>query len=1486
MPLAAGVRLGPYEILGLVGSGGMGEVYRARDPRLGREVAVKVLPESLTSDPDRLRRFEREARAVAALNHPNILTVYDVGTDAGRPYVVTELLEGETLGERLRKSALPLREAVETAVHVAHGLAAAHAKTIAHRDLKPANVFLTADGRVKILDFGLARWDGLSPEETTASGAREPGTALGTVGYMSPEQVRGGRGDHRSDIFSFGVLLYEMVSRRHPFRRTTGVETQAAILREEPLALSGLGLPEALERVMLRCLEKRPEDRFHSAHDLSLALQSIAGAPLTPLPPPSPSVSEAGPYPGLRPFTEEQRESFFGREAEVSALWEKLQRRKLLSLIGPSGVGKTSFVRAGLVPARPSGWRCVTATPGRRPFASLARALVPELASETEALQELVGFDDPDVAVRLVGRWRRRHAGALVIVDQLEELFTLNAPEVQASFAELLRRLCDESDVHVLLSLRDDFLFACHAHSDLAEVFTEVTPLGPLAGEALRRALVEPANREGYRFEDEALVDEMCGAVEGERGALPLLAFCAAELWERRDRERKLLTRAACEEIVGVAGALAQHAEATLERIGVERQGIVREIFRNLATAQGTRAACEREELLSIFPERRVAEEVLGALVDARLLTSYEDEAAEGTEEKQHHRIEIVHESLLKAWPRLVRWQTQDEEGAQLRDQLKQAALLWQQKGRSADLLWSGTSYQEFELWRTRYPGALTALEDQFAKAMADRALRMRRLRRAAVVTAFVVLSAVAAAIAVLRHQAEGARGRAAEAALRAEASKLVALGRLDLEVEPTATLAYARKSLAVHDSAEGRRLVMEALWKGPVARRLQVPPALAVEGGRVTPSPDGQLIARSGWGSVIQVFGADGRLVSTLSRNRNAARLRLVRFSDDSRRLATFASGDPDTVVWSVDGQEIARLHPGGEPRSFVGDEVVLLVEPRAGRNTFEYVAHRIGHPEGRPLALLVRDHPFDIDLPNSRVLFAKGRTVYSRPLGRDGGAGAETRVGEHEGPVADVNLSDATGRIVSVGDKKVIRVWSGRTHQLLSTRQGLDNDRLFWAPVLDGGGTRLAWSSLRESAVVVWDLAGPPNAEPLLIRSRGLVGDSGNAEFLPDGRWLVGSTGDGLAFWPAGLRWPRVLRGRGWGIGKVGFSPDSRLLVSCGGDGAGVWPLTPEGGRAHPISFESFYTCYGIAMDPGDDEVLVAATARAAFLAPLDGGAPRTLVRVPPRESICAVALDGRRWWAATAACYAPQVKDRLLHVIDRQTGEVRAFPLPGAEGEDARSGSVEALRFVSGGRLLSSGTAGLRRWDPETGRNEVLHPSSCGPMDASADGRWVAVACKPVEPGKLAQAAELALPPLRLQLLDVATGASRSIESHGTDIRSLAISPAGDFVATGDSSGVVRLGRTDGSEPHFLVGPGQVEGLAFSPDGQWLASTSGNDIRVWPMPDLSRPPLHTLPYELLMAKLDSLTNVRVVEDAASSTGYKLDVGPFPGWKDVPEW
>jgi serine/threonine protein kinase/tetratricopeptide (TPR) repeat protein len=278
---AAGTRLGPYEILAPLGRGGMGEVYRARDLRLEREVAVKVVPEELAQDPQRLARFEREAKAVAALAHPNILVLYDIGRQQGVPFAVTELLEGTDLRGRLGGAALPWREALQIGAAVADGLAAAHAKGIIHRDLKPANLFLTGDGRVKILDFGLARMEtpgaaGLETESYVPA-QTDPGTIVGTVGYIPPEQIRGLAVDARGDLFSLGCVLYEMLAGTRPFPGKTAGEITAAILRDEPPVLASLGadVPGEVEAVVRRCLAKEPAERFASARDLAAALRDV-----------------------------------------------------------------------------------------------------------------------------------------------------------------------------------------------------------------------------------------------------------------------------------------------------------------------------------------------------------------------------------------------------------------------------------------------------------------------------------------------------------------------------------------------------------------------------------------------------------------------------------------------------------------------------------------------------------------------------------------------------------------------------------------------------------------------------------------------------------------------------------------------------------------------------------------------------------------------------------------------------------------------------------------------------------------------------------------------------------------------------------------------------------------------------------------------------------------------------------------------------------
>jgi len=289
MPLPPHTRLGRYEILSQVGAGGMGEVYRARDGRLGRDVAVKVLPEAIAADPEAASRFAREARAVAALSHPNVLALFDVGEQDGTSFVVTELLYGETLRHRITDGPVPVRAAIDWAIQIAHGLAAAHDKGIIHRDLKPENLFVTRDGGLKVLDFGLALQVILpegSPDVTRLDdGYTSPGTVLGTVGYMSPEQARGQVVDHRADIFALGAIIFEMLSGRRAFQGRTSADTIAATVRDDPPELQGLNpsVPPGLVRIVQRCLAKDPAGRFHSSHDLALALDALShdkGAPL------------------------------------------------------------------------------------------------------------------------------------------------------------------------------------------------------------------------------------------------------------------------------------------------------------------------------------------------------------------------------------------------------------------------------------------------------------------------------------------------------------------------------------------------------------------------------------------------------------------------------------------------------------------------------------------------------------------------------------------------------------------------------------------------------------------------------------------------------------------------------------------------------------------------------------------------------------------------------------------------------------------------------------------------------------------------------------------------------------------------------------------------------------------------------------------------------------------------------------------------------
>jgi WD40 repeat protein len=1497
MPLAAGERLGPYEILGLLGSGGMGAVYRARDPRLGRDVAVKVVSTDAAPSAERLRRFEDEARAVAALSHPNVLAVFDVGTRGAEPYVVFELLEGETLRERLRRGPLPLRSAVETGVQVCRGLQAAHSRGILHRDLKPENLFLTSDGFVKILDFGLAKLTrGEGAEVGSERTQTVAGVVMGTPGYLSPEQARGQESDARSDIFALGAILYEALSGKRAFAGATAADTISAILHEDPPPLrTGSGpLPGPVESVVRRCLAKEPQERFHSAHDLALALEAALERPVAPAVEVGEKSVARVPYPGLSAFTESDAGHFFGRETEVEALWERIRSRRFLAVIGPSGAGKTSFVRAGVVASRPEGWAAIVSMPGAAPFRGLAEGLAGELAGDAESVRELLRFDEPAVAFDLVRRWRSRHGEGLLVVDQFEELFTLCPPESQAYFAAFLGRLASDAVVHVVLSMRDDFLMRCHEHEALAPVFSELTPLGPLTGEALRRALEEPAKADGFRFE-EGLVGKMTAAVEGERGALPLLAFAVSRLWEKRDRERKLLTHEAYADVGGVAGALARHAEETLARIGTDRQGMVREVFRNLVTSQGTRAACDREELLSVFPDRRAAGEVLKHLVSGRLLTSWEMPVPEGASEAAthgappgRHRIEIVHESLLRSWPRLVRWRAQDEEGAVLRDQLKQAAHLWDEKGRTSDLLWTGTAFQEYELWRGRYPGTLTALEEDFARAMAERARRQKRRRRLAAGSVVAAALIVAVVTGGLWRRSEAAREQAKGEALRAEAGKLLVLAQTHLADDPTAALAYARGSLGLFDTPEARKLAVEILWRGPVARFLDVRraekelrlPDDASGTDLVAMSPDGRwLAAKSHNQPRVLLFPSDGGAPRVLPLPPDSLAGNVLEFGPRSDLLVTGGAGHT-LKLWSLPDLREIRSVPltglstwGALVR---GAKLVISTQlTRKGDNVGQVLTLPDGEP--RVVAEYQGEEPWSADPSGTQTLATRGRTVVVHSL--DGTKRVRV-LGRARGDLAGAAWSPRGDLMASTDGSGETRVWSTLEGAAQPVRV-LEGPRFDAMPgtLFDPSGRRVSQSGPNGSNSL-WDLEGFPDAQALAFGRPGPSSQQALA-YDPSGRWLA--RGDlartTIEFWPVSGPWRRVLPRHGVAY-ALAFTPDGKWLATCPADEpVGLWPLEAREGPARSLGER----CLLLAIDPTGRQILVGTLGAGVALYPFKGGAPRRLTEVCAKWYCVAFDPSGRRAVGVPGDGFASfqDPASRVLRVWDLPSGKEQVYSLAHLTDAEWRGWRPE---FAPDGRLFAAGQGGVRRLTlpSEAGgavSSETVHASGFAEFDLSRDGRLLLV--------RATRSQRWEAPSDELLLYDLTANTSRRITTHGAAVQSGRLSPSGRLVVTGDDDGVVRVGPVTGEEPHLLIGhKGPVIRLAVSPDERWIASSSDEAVSIWPMPDVTKPPLHTLPHAELLAKLDALTNLRVVRDSTSATGWKLDVGPFAGWQDLPTW
>ncbi len=799
-----GVRINQYELIKLLGEGGMGTVFLARDLRLGRRVAIKFLQ---SNQPEITQRFLVEARATARCQHENIVVIYEVGQhQEDAPYIVLEFLNGKPLTHYTENSQkLPYRRAVEITCAVLRALQCAHEQGIVHRDLKPDNIFIQDSGTIKVLDFGIAKvLQQTGPSEQKSSGAiRMPsplelatgtntnltraGTIMGTLKYMSPEQWGIGiEIDHLTDIWAVGILLFRMICGRHPLAPLDGNQLVVTAMLELPMPSMAEAappdVPRDLVQVVDRCLLKLKEQRWQSAAELLAALEPFAGSKQRTT---QQLKADETPYAGLASFQEHDAGKFFGRNREIASMLTRIRDRPLMAVVGSSGVGKSSFVRAGLVPAlKQSGetWETLVIRPGRKPLDALASMISPMVATaanlademdEQKKLVETLRREPGHLGSILRGRARRDNRRLLLFIDQFEELYTLtDDPAERAAFIACLSAVADDatSPLRVVLSIRSDFLDRAVEHPEFVHELTQgLFFLGPPSREGLREAIQQPAEMAGFRFEQESIIEDMLNHLESTPGALPLLQFAAAKLWESRDNARKLLTGASYSAMGGVAGALASHADRVISDLGPQKQPLVRAILLRLVTPERTRAIVPMAELRELSREVGEVQALVDQMVDARLLVVQVIEGGKGS------TVEIVHESLVQSWPTLRRWLDENQDDAALVDQLRTAARQWGAKGRDPGLLWRGEMADEAKKFRKRYKGPLSDVERGFLDAVIELELAAMRRKRRGIIAGFVILSGVVLAAMVALVVIQKSRSDAQSARKAAEVEKVKA---------------------------------------------------------------------------------------------------------------------------------------------------------------------------------------------------------------------------------------------------------------------------------------------------------------------------------------------------------------------------------------------------------------------------------------------------------------------------------------------------------------------------------------------------------------------------------------------------------------------------------------------------------------------------------------------------------------------------------------
>jgi WD40 repeat protein/serine/threonine protein kinase len=1434
-----------YAFEALIAQGGFGQVYRAFQPVVERQVAIKVILPQYANLPNFVRRFDLEAQMVAQLEHPFIVPLYDYWRDPSGAYLVMRLLRGGSLASLMEsyEGPLPTALAARLLEQVASALTTAHRNGVIHRDLKPANILLDDEQNAYLADFGIAKR--LFTDEAYEF------DRFGSPAYVAPEIVTGEVISAQTDIYSLGIILYEMLTTTLPYNAPSQTDILNKHLTADVPSVTGLrpDLPGDVDDVIHRATQRQPADRYADAtmmardfrarvlqepHDTSEDLRVTKPMPVIRTPKRDgakrqqtpilniAAVAQKNPYKGLRAFQEADQNDFHGREGVVQRLTQRLRgngiQSRCIALIGASGSGKSSLVRAGLIPALrraavpgANKWFFAIMTPGTSPLIELEQTLERIAVNSPVGLAEAL-LQDPQSIAELVEPLIPPHGEFLLVIDQFEEVFNLvSSEEERTAFLEALATLTSHPRARLIMTLRADFVDAPLSHPSFGSILRDCTEfILPLTASEMEAAIIKPAERLGVQFEP-GLISRIIQDIGMQPGTLPLLQYVLYELFENRTGD--ILTLLQYDSEGGVQGALARRAETLYGALEPDAQSAAERLFlRLIVVGEGsddTRRRIPQTETMQLGTDRNAMQTVIEAFGRHRLLTFDRDSVTRAP------TVEIAHEALIRQWGRLRGWIDQNRTLLRQRQQLAAAAAEWVANGRDASFLARGGRLSSFEVLPNTEDVLLMPNEVEYL----DSSLRLRkfeagRTRRTILSLAGIAaLALIAAIFAVLqRNDAARERDRADLTARVSRADQLAiqaTSNRSDLDL---AFLLHI-EALNSAETYEARRTLLESLQYSPRLARFYHGTQAGIR--TIAVSQDGRYAAAGSANGDILVWAMQTPAALPVILRGHEGAVNSIDFSPDGK---TLASGGADTTIrlWDVAGQ--AQL---GEPLRGHEDAVWDVVFSPDGDLV-------ISGSEDSTLRM------WEVATRESRGGARRGHTdpVYAvafSPDGRTFASGSEdgtvrvwdTRTGNwasnpliaHNAWVLDIEYSPDGGTIASSDVNGIIFFWSvAENFALVGEPIRASPGNYVWDIDYNPDGTQLATGSA-DDMVRLWSLndARRGATPPTLI---GHTNDVWGVEYLPDGRLISGGRDGRVLEWVTAAS--PIL-----GDVVIGEFPFTGVAVSGDGDlAAGTldeasgaileyWSLTETPSSTVVRSAANQSTALGFIDDSG--ALLTTDSARRLLLWNTPDSPPRSIAELDFTLYALAISQDGR--FAAVAG-------DRNRIVVYDLLAENAVAAELTVDGD-----AVYALGFSPDGKTLIAGDSlgQLARWRTDEwvpiGNPVTVASVGVSALAYSADGTLLAIGTRDL----LAATVQV----FNAEDLSPVTGALNGHENWVVDLVFL----DNTTLASASHDTTVRLWTIPSGESLALRGhTAEVTGIALWNDGRLVSVGDDRRLVIW--------------------------------------------------------